>query len=141
MSVIPGTRKLGSSQFLGLPKPAVGFYDFDVDGGAVSTIPLRGDTIPSGAIIVDSLLQVDTVLAGGTGTDDVSIDVESAGDIQAAGDRTAAPWDSTGAKRGSLTATSAPVATTAERSIAFTIAGSALTAGAFRAVVWYVELV
>jgi hypothetical protein len=32
-------------------------YDFATDGGAVGAIPLRGDKLPSGAVVVDALLQ------------------------------------------------------------------------------------
>lgn len=141
MAVIPGARKISASgPGLGGAKPAVGLYDFAVDGGAVGTISLRGDTIPAGAIIVDALLNVETALTGGTVTDTLSLGSEAATDLQAAAARNAAPWSTAGAKRVTLTATAAPVKTTAQRNITFTINTSALTAGKFTAVVWYVEV-
>lgn len=141
MPVIEGVGKLGAAELgLGLRKPAVAEYDFAVDGGAVSTINLRGNKIPNGAIIVDALFHVDTALAGGTGTDTLSLGSEAAADLQAAAVRSGAPWSTTGAKRVTLDADAAPVKTTAERSVQFVISGTALTAGKFRAIVWYVEL-
>lgn len=139
MGVIEGVRQVGGLG-LGEPKPARALYDFAVDGGAVSAITLRGDRIPSGAIIVDSLINVDTALTGGTVTDTLQIGSEGAADIAAAAARNGAPWATTGAKRLTLTATAAPVKTTAIRALTFTINVTALTAGKFTLVVWYVEL-
>lgn len=139
MPIIEGTYKAGG-QGLGSPKPAYAVYDFAVDGGAVGAITLRGDSVPSGAVIVDSLLRVTTALTGGTVTDTLSLGSEGATDIQSAAARNAAPWATAGAKRGTLTATAAPVLTTANRSLTFTVNGTDLTAGAFKLVVWYVEL-
>jgi hypothetical protein len=139
MAVIEGARAVGGLG-LGIPKPAKAFYDFAVDGGAVSTISLRGDRIPSGAIIVDALLKVETVLAGGTVTDTLSAGSEAATDIAAAAARNGAPWSTTGVRRVTLTATAAPVVTTAIRPLTFTINATALTAGKFTLIVWYVEL-
>lgn len=140
MAIITGTRKVGYGQAPGLPKPAVGLYDFATEGGAVGDITLRGDTIPSGAIIVDSLIVVDTALTSG-GSATVAIKTESSADVNAADAISGAPWSTTGPKRGDLTATTAPVRTTAARSIVATVGTAALTAGAFKVVVWYVELV
>jgi hypothetical protein len=139
VAITPGTRKIGAGAALGQPKPAVGLYDFATDGGAVGDITLRGDTIPSGAVIVDSLLHVETALTSG-GAATVAIKTESAADVNAADAISGAPWSTTGAKRGDLTATAAPVTTTAARSIVATVGTAALTAGAFTVVVWYVEL-
>lgn len=139
MPIIPGTRKLAAGGAPGVAKPAVGLYSFATDGGAVGDITLRGDAIPSGAIIVDALLHVDTVPTS-AGAATVAVKVESAADINAAGAISGAPWSTTGAKRAGFTATSAPVKTTAERSIVVTVGTAALTAGAFKVVVWYVEL-
>lgn len=139
MSVISGTRKIGAGGALGQPKPAVGLYDFATEGGAVGDITLRGDAIPSGAIVVDALLHVDTVLTSG-GAATVAIKVEGAADINAADAVSGAPWSTAGAKRGDFTATTAPIKTTAARSIVATVGTAALTAGVFKVVVWYVEL-
>lgn len=112
-------------------------YDFAVDGGAVSTIALRGDKIPSGAVITDTLINVLTPLTSG-GAATVALQAESAGDVQAAAAVSGAPWSTAGGKRGSLTATSAPVTTTTERSVSAVIATAALTAGKFVVLVSYV---
>lgn len=135
MSVMPGTYAL---------KTAVGEYDFAVDGGAVSTITLRaapgysvGNTIPSGSVIVGGYLEVDTALdSGGAAT--VAVNSEGAGDLVAAAAFDGAPWSTTGRKDLVPDFTgSATVKTTAQRSLAITIAAAALTAGKFRVVVHY----
>lgn len=140
MPVIEGTRKAAVGQLgVGQPKCAVGVYDFAVDGGVAGDITLRGDSIPSGAIITDALIHVDTVLTSG-GAATVAIKTEGAADINAADAISGAPWSTTGAKRGDLTATTAPVKTTAARSIVATVGAANLTAGKFSVVVWYVEI-
>lgn len=139
MAVVPGKGKVGGFG-LGRVKPAVGRYDFAIDGGAVGDIALRGDSVPSGAVIVDALILVDTALTSG-GSATVAIKTEGAADINAADAFGGAPWSSTGAKRGDFTATTAPITTTASRAITATVGTAALTAGKFRVVVWYVEVV
>lgn len=139
MGIIEGARKLGASQIgMGQAKIAVGLYDFATDGGAVGDITLRGGTIPSGAILLDALLHVDTALTSG-GAATVAIKVESAADVNAADAISGAPWSSTGAKRADFTATTAPIKTTAARSIVATVGAAALTAGRFQVYVFYVE--
>lgn len=140
MGVIEGTRKVAAGGiYMGQKKVARADYDFAVDGGAVSAITLRGDSIPSGAVIVDVLLHVETaVTSGGAAT--LAIGTEAATDMNAADAVSGAPWSTTGAKRGDFTATTAPVKTTAARGIVATIATAALTAGKFSVLVWYVEL-
>lgn len=139
MPRIAGAKRLSASDpGRGSVKWAVGLYDFATDGGAVSDITLRGDAIPSGAIIVDALLHVDTALTS-AGAATVAVKVESAADINAADAVSGAPWSSVGAKRADFTATSAPVKTTAERSIVATVGTAALTAGRFKVFVAYVE--
>lgn len=136
MPIIEGSALAAGSGF-GRTRRAVAVYDFATDGGAVSTITLRGDTIPSGATITDALLNVTTVLTSG-GAATVSLGSEAAGDIQAAAAISGAPWSTTGAKRVTLTATSAPVRTTAARSLTAVVGTAALTAGAFTITVEYV---
>jgi len=139
MPTIAGARRVGLGNSGGQPRPAVGLYDFATDGGAAGDITLRGDTIPSGAVIVDALIHVDTaVTSGGAAT--LAIKIESAADINAADAVSGAPWSTTGAKRGDFTATTAPIKTTAARNIVATVATADLTAGKFTVVVWYVEL-
>lgn len=114
-------------------------YDFAVDGGTVGDIALRGEKIPSGAVITDVLIHVDTApTSGGAAT--VAIKSESAADLQSAAAISGAPWSTTGAKRGTLDADQPPVKTTAERTITATVATAALTAGKLSVLVTYVEL-
>jgi hypothetical protein len=112
-------------------KQYIGEYDFAVDGGAVSTITLRGiagGPIPSGSIIHSGVVEVLTAVASGTGT--VALTVESAADILAA---TGAAGLTLGLKTIIPVATGATmVKTTAERAPAMVIATAALTAGKFR---------
>lgn len=110
-----------------------GDYSFAVDGGAVSTIALTGGTIiPSGAILLAAYIEVVTPpTSGGAAT--IAVQVESAGDVQAAAAVSGAPWSTTGVKLSSArTFAAAPVKTTAARDISIVIATATLTAGAFR---------
>ncbi|MGW2206760.1 hypothetical protein [Streptomyces sp. NPDC001774] len=137
-----GSRKIGTGQYVGATKWAYGKYSFAVQGGAQGVVTLTGDTIPSGAIILDSLLIVDTaVTSGGSAT--VSIGTEGAADIRAAATAATAPTlSATGAKRSAIMdADSAPIVTTAARAITATIGVADLTAGVFRVAVAYVEVV
>ena len=112
-------------------------YDFAVEGGAVSTIGLRGATdIPSGARCVGGYIDVLTTLTSG-GAATIALQLEAAGDIVAA--TAVASWTA-GQKNilpaltsGSVTA-GTTVKTTAARDISVVIAAFALTAGKFRVV-------
>lgn len=139
MPIIEGSRKAGVGLAGGAPKIAVGLYSFATDGGAVGDITLRGDSIPSGAIITDVLIHVDTALTSG-GAATVALKAESAADLNAADAISGAPWSTTGAKRGDLDADTAPVKTTAARSIVATVGTAALTAGKFSVYVTYLEI-
>jgi hypothetical protein len=139
MTYSPAAYQLKPGGPLGFPKSAVYAYDFAVDGGATTAIPLRGTEIPSGAIIVDALMDVETALTGGTVTDTVQLNSEAAADLQAAAARNAAPWSTTGPKRLTVDADTAPVKTTAARTVNLKINGTAVTAGKFKLVVWYVQ--
>lgn len=142
MSVVPGAGRFVVGGYGRGSKQAIRYdYDFAVDGGAVGAIPLRGQqAIPSGAIITEALLNVATALTGGTATDTIQLDSEAAADLQAAAARNAAPWATTGAKRVTLTAAAAPVKTTAARTPALTVNATAITAGKFSLIVWFVEI-
>lgn len=118
-------------------RTATAHYDFAVDGGTVGDIALRGQKIPQGAIITDVLIDVETVLTSG-GAATVAVKAESAADLNAADAISGAPWSTTGAKRGDFTATSAPIKTTAERTITATVGAFALTAGKFSVIVSYI---
>ena len=125
MGIIEGTTR---------PKSVTAAYDFAVDGGAVSTITLRGDNkIPAGAVITGGYVDIETACLSGTGT--IAIQVESAGDILAASAQAALTTGRKSVVPAGTGATS--VKTTAERSVAIVIATAAFTAGKFRVVLFY----
>lgn len=133
-----GTYSVGRSDAVGLPKYARAYYDFATDAGAVGAINLRGDKLPSGAVIVSSYIKVDTLVTGGAGAT-VSLGTEAATDVRAASTLATAPLlSTTGVKQGAIT-NAAPVALTADRHIVATIAVNALTAGRFSVIVEYFE--
>src|ERR1051326_3601051 len=127
MPVMPGTHTL---------KTVTGEYDFATDGGAVSTIILRGapgysvgNDIPVGSVIEGGYLEVDTApTSGGAAT--IAVSVEGAGDLVAAAAVSGAPWSTTGRKSIIPAFTGATtVKATAARQLTITIATAALTAG------------
>lgn len=138
MGVIEGTGKVAGGGVRGGRKSAVATYLFATHGGAVGDITLTSDSIPSGAVILDAYIKVTTALTS-AGAATVAVKVEGAADINAADAIAGAPWSTTGTKRADLTATTAPVVTTAARSIVATVAVAALTTGAFTVVVEYIE--
>lgn len=130
MSVIEGTQRL---------KEATGAYDFAVDGGAVSTITLRGvgingGEIPNGSVITGGYIDVATQpTSGGLAT--IAVNSQAAADLKAATAVTALTVgrhdvipDATG---------DTSVKTTARRNLAIAIATAALTAGKFTVTVFY----
>lgn len=134
-----GSGVVGTGQYIGRTKWARAYYDFATDGGAIGAINLRGDKLPSGAVIVSSYVKVETALAPTT-TSTISIGVESATDVRAAAVATGTVvLSSTGVKQGVVT-NAAPAVTTAERHIVATIAAGAFTAGTFSVLVEYIEL-
>ncbi len=109
-------------------------YDFAVDGGAVGAITLRGDSIPSGAVVIDARVVVGSnVTSGGAAT--VSLDLEGAADLRAAATLATAPALSSTGVKVLLNA----VKTTAVRNVVATVGAFALTGGAFSVIVSYVE--
>lgn len=138
MGIIEGTRRIGAGVAGGARRTAVGLYDFAQDGGAVGDITLRGDTVPSGSVILDAYINVETSPTTG-GSPTIAIKVEGAADIQSAAAHNAAPWSTTGTKRATFTATTAPITTTAARSIVATVATAALTGGKFTVVVEFIR--
>ena len=48
---------------VGLKKAAILEYDFDIDGGAQGSIPLRGGSLPAGAIVTKTQYIVQTALS------------------------------------------------------------------------------
>lgn len=140
MSIQPGTFKVGSTSSIGRVKLARNFYDFAVEGGAAGDIVLRGDSIPSGAIITEAIIVVDTVLTS-AGAATVALKTEAAADINAADAISGAPWSTTGVKRAdALVGADKGIKTTAARTISATVGTAALTAGKFSVVIHYVEL-
>lgn len=134
-----GSGLVGTAQYVGRTKWARAFYDFATDAGAIGTLTLRGDAIPSGALVLSAFVKVDTlVTTAASGT--IALTIESAGDVRAA----AVPsgtivLSTTGNKLTLLTAANAPVSTTAARSVVATIATGAITAGTFSVFVAYIE--
>lgn len=125
MGIIEGTTELKTVQ---------ADYDFAVDGGAVSTITLRGDnTIPTGSVITGGYVDIETACLSATGT--IAVQVESAADMLAASLQAAL---TTGRKSVIPVGTGATsVKTTAERNIKIVVATAAFTAGKFRVVLFY----
>jgi hypothetical protein len=132
MPIEEGTRSEKTAKF---------FYDFAVDGGAISTINLRGeDTIPPNSVITSGYIDVLTQLTSG-GAATIALQAEAAGDIVAA--TAVATWTA-GRKNtliapasGSVTAATI-VKTTVARNPAVVIAAAALTAGKFELVLRYI---
>ena len=132
---------VGEFKYTGRTKWARAYYDFATDGGAVSTIALRGDKIPSGAVILQAFVNVATgTTSGGAAT--VSIGVEAATDLRAvlAHDNATTQLSTTGNKLTLATRAAAPLVTTANRDVSIAIATAALTAGRFSVLVEYLEL-
>lgn len=113
-------------------------YDFAVDGGAVSTITMRGvdgqgNELPADAVVEMGYIDVETAVASATGT--VALAAEGAADILAA---TAQAGLTVGRKSIIPAGTGASaVKTTVRRNLTMTIATAALTAGKFRLVLFY----
>jgi hypothetical protein len=139
MGIIEGAEQVGG-QGVGRVKTLLAHYDFAVDGGDTGDIVLRADgQLPSGAIILDTLVITDTALTSG-GSATVALKANSAADLLTATAIGSSPWSAAGAVRGTLNATHAPVVTTAARDVVATVATADLTAGKFRVVVFYVEV-
>lgn len=141
MSKIEGTYAIAEGADLaGALKAARGNYSFAADGGAVGNINLMAlVAIPSGAIVLGGFLEVDTVPTS-AGAATIGVQVEGAGDMVAAALISGAPWSTTGRKSviPAFTGASA-VKTTAARDIVAVIGTAALTAGAFKVVLFYVD--
>lgn len=117
-------------------KFARGRYDFAVDGGAVGTITITAQNIPTNAVILGGLIEVDTAVASATGT--VAVQVESAGDILAATGQAGLTAGRKSVIPAFTGATS--VKTTQARAIQIVIATAALTAGVFDVLLAYIDL-
>lgn len=133
MGIIEGTTDI---------KTAQAEYDFAVDGGAISTISLRGSgalgsVLPTGSVVTGGFLEINTLFTTGTAAV-MSIDLEAAGDIVASTIVSGAPYSTTGRKSIIPAGTGATsVKTTVARQITVTIATGTVTAGKFRIVLFY----
>jgi hypothetical protein len=115
-------------------RTAVSYYDFAVDGGAVSTIALRGDKLPANAYILDTKVIVQTVpTSGGAATG--ALGWTAPGDVLAATVVSGAPWSSLGAKNAAFSAVTGD-----GTALDFGIAVAALTAGKFVVITEYLVL-
>lgn len=132
---------IGTGQYVGRTKWARAYYDFATDAGAVGALNLRGDMLPSGALVLRAFVKVATATTSG-GAATVSLGVEGAADIRAANahDNATTQLSTTGNKTTLLTGTTAPLSLTDDRHIVATIGTAALTAGRFSVLVEYVEL-
>jgi hypothetical protein len=131
---------VGSGQYVGRTKWARAYYDFATDGGAVGAINLRGDQIPSGAVVLDTIIDVKTVVTSG-GAATVSLGLNTATDVRAAATLSTAPaLNAAASPHGAVTRATAALSATANRHVVATIATAALTAGRFSVLVEYVEL-
>ena len=126
-----------------LLKAYKGEYDFAVDGGAISTIVLRGSagagagSIPAGSVVLGGYVEIDTLFTTGTGAT-AALSVEGAGDCVAATIVSGAPYSTTGRKSIIPVFTGATtLKTTVDRSPTIAIATGTITAGKGRLVVFY----
>lgn len=132
---------VGTGQYVGRTKWARAYYDFATDAGAIGSLNLRGDMIPSGALVLRAIVNVATATTSG-GAATVSLGVQGAADIRAANahDNATTQLSTTGNKATLLTGAVAPVTTSADKHIVATIGTAALTAGRFSVLVEYIEL-
>ena len=131
---------VGTSQYVGRTKWARAYYDFATDGGAVGAIVLRGDKIPTGAVVLSTVLDVTTAVASG-GAATVSLGINSAVDVRAAATLATAPkLDTVASPLGAVTRATSGLNSDADNDVTATVAVAALTAGAFSVLIEYVEL-
>jgi hypothetical protein len=107
-------------------------YDFDVDGGAVSTItPAITCVIPSGAIVYQAITNVIVAPTTG-GTTTIAVQLQSANDIHTAASVAGAPWSTQGLKAATPVGTAASaILLTADRTAKVVIGTNDATAGKF----------
>jgi len=131
MPVSPGSRAL---------KTFRGEYDFAVDGGAIGTIPLRGDSgaLPVGSLILGGVLEILTAFTTGSAAT-AALTAEAANDIQTATVVSGAPYSTTGQKSITPAFTGATsIKATVDRSPSIVIATGTITAGKLRLTLFYV---
>jgi hypothetical protein len=111
---------------------ARGNYNFATEGGAQSTIGLFGATsIPNGAIVIGGYILVTTPIVGAGAS--IAVQVNAAGDLQAAAAISGAPWSTAGVKNiiPRLNDAATWITLTAARDISVVISAAAVTAGLF----------
>jgi hypothetical protein len=121
------------------PKSWTGYYDFDVDGGAMTTITLRSNDgpLPIGSYVYGGLLDVTDGFTTGTSATG-AIQVNAANDIVSATIVSGAPFSTTGHKDIVPDATgSTAIELTGSREPALVIGTGTVTAGAFTLVLFY----
>jgi len=117
---------------------ATATYDFAVNGGAISAIPLAA-TVPDNAVILDGMVDVVTTLTSATDAATIALSVEGADDIvTAVAILTATDWDAGLRPIKPLGTSATAIKTTAARAITATIAVEAVTAGKFVVFLRYV---
>jgi hypothetical protein len=121
------------------PKAWTGYYDFAVDGGAMTTITLRSNDgpLPIGSYVTGGLLDVTTQFTTGTSATG-ALTVEGANDLVSATIVSGAPFSTTGQKDIVPDATgSTALELTAARNPALVVGTGTITAGAFKLVLFY----
>lgn len=135
-----GVGVVGTSGYVGRTKWARAYYDFATDGGAIGAITLRGDKLPSGAVVLSTLVKVDTaVTTAASGT--VALGINSTTDVRTAVvPGSGVDISATGVKLGAHTRAAAPLVLSADKDVVATVATGAITAGRFSVLVEYIEL-
>ncbi len=123
-------------------RSAIYEYNFSREGGAIGTFFLRGPSLPEGAVLVGSYIDVVTVpTSGGAAT--IGLGIVTTTDLNAEDAISGAPWSSTGlvdpdagpeegTESGYIKITSAN-----PRQVRATVGTAALTAGRFFVVIAY----
>lgn len=140
MPINPGGFAPGLGGYSGHVKVARAEYWFSLDGGAISTISLRGDRIPPLATVVDSLITVTTACTSG-GAATASLGIGSAATSVRIADvlATTPALGTLGTYRGALTAASTPVVNAGLSAMTLTIGTATLTNGRFTVLLSYIE--
>ena len=103
-------------------------YDFDKDGGAIGTVALRGNKLPSGAIITSGMIHVITAVTSGAAVT-VELGVEGTDDVLASTLKAALTIGALLDVVPAMTAATAILTTTAGAGVTMTIGVAAITAG------------
>ena len=130
------TGTLRADSFVKSNTLASALYDFAVEGGAVSSIPIDlNRTIPSGSIIIGAIVECTTACTSG-GSATITLGVLSSNDILTITNFDAAPFTGT-TQYLQKTTTSTILLSTDLTNVDVTIGTAALTAGVFRVYLQY----